>query len=193
MPCSAQNGITSCRSLARAGGRAPGCMRRGRDPRSQDLAEFVDREVRDAPGEDLSLLEQVLERRHRLLDRVVAGPMEQIEIEAVGAQPREAVLAGLTVPRRDAFSGSTFEARKTSSRRPAIASPTSSSTTPEPYISAVSSGSCPRSSPRRSAAIAAARSCSISQVPCPDHGDRAEPSRPKWPRSRIAPGWRSRM
>ena len=71
------------------------------------------------------------------------------------------------VPRRDAFSGSTFDARNTSSRRPAIASPTSSSTAPEPYISAVSTWVMPASSPRRSAAIAAARSCSISQVPWP--------------------------
>ena len=43
-----------------------------------------------------------------------------------------------TVPRREALSGRTLLTRKTSSRRPAIASPTSSSTAPLPYISAVS-------------------------------------------------------
>src|SRR5688500_9149551 len=70
------------------------------------------------------------------------------------------------VPFREACSGSTFETRNTSSRRPAIALAIISSAVP--YISAVSRCVMPRSSPRRSAAIAATRSpLSMCQVPWP--------------------------
>ena len=70
------------------------------------------------------------------------------------------------VPLRDACSGSTFDTRKTSSRRPAMASAIISSAAP--YISAVSMWVMPRSMPRRSAVIAPRRSpLSMRQVPCP--------------------------
>src|ERR1700704_4046657 len=70
------------------------------------------------------------------------------------------------VPRREALLGRTFETRKMSSRRPAIASAITNSASP--YISAVSTWVMPRSTPRRSAAMASLRSPrSIYQVPCP--------------------------
>src|SRR6202000_1357869 len=70
------------------------------------------------------------------------------------------------VPRREALLGNTFETRKTSSRRPSIASAITSSASP--YISAVSIWLMPRSSPWRSAATARLRSPrSRYQVPCP--------------------------
>src|SRR6267154_5589062 len=70
------------------------------------------------------------------------------------------------VPRREALLGKTFETRKMSSRRPAIASAITNSASP--YISAVSMWVMPRSTPRRSAAMASLRSPrSIYQVPCP--------------------------
>ena len=65
-----------------------------------------------------------------------AAPVQQVAVEPVGPQARERALAGGEVPRRDALLGSTFETRNTSSRRPAIASPTTASASP--YISAVS-------------------------------------------------------
>ena len=80
------------------------------------------------------------------------------------------------VPRFEAFSGSTLLTRNTSSRRPAMASPTSDSERPLPYISAVSMSVRPWSSPRRNAASSAAR-CSrrspMFQVPCPSAGTRS--------------------
>src|SRR4029079_6638479 len=73
-----------------------------------------------------------------------------------------------------------------SSRRPRIASPTSCSTLPSPYISAVSTWLMPRSRPRRSAATARERSSrSMFQVPWPT----TETSRPVGPKGalRIVP------
>src|SRR5882762_2572276 len=61
------------------------------------------------------------------------------------------------VPLRVAWLGSTLLTRKTSSRRPAMASPTSSSASPSPYISAVSMRVSPISRPWRSAAISSLR------------------------------------
>ncbi len=90
--------------------------------------------------------------------------MQEVAIEAIGPQTPEAV------PRREAFRGWTFDTRKTSSRRPAIASPTMRSTAPCPYDSAVSMWVMPRSSPRRSALTAARGETSIRQVPWPKTG-----------------------
>ncbi|CAD5286552.1 hypothetical protein BOS5A_211345 [Bosea sp. EC-HK365B] len=74
----------------------------------------------------------------------------------------------MRVPVLEALCGSTFETRKTSSRSPASASPVISSARPSPYISAVSIWERPRSSPRRSAAIASLRGArSMFQVPWP--------------------------
>src|SRR5437660_1206969 len=58
------------------------------------------------------------------------------------------------VPRRVAFSGSTFETTNRSSRWPSMASASICSTAPLPYISAVSTCVSPSSIPRLSAAIA---------------------------------------
>src|SRR5258708_1356100 len=81
------------------------------------------------------------------------------------------------VPLRDAlcvaFSGKTFVTRNTPSRRPGMASPTSSSERPSPYISAVSMSVAPASRPRRSVAISSARSARWSpmfQAPRPKAG-----------------------
>src|SRR5206468_1105321 len=91
-------------------------------------------------------------RDHRVLDRALLEVIEDLVA-------------------RDAFWGSTLETRKTWSRRPAIASPTSSSTRPEPYISAVSMCVMPASSPARSAASAAVPpSRSMFHVPWPTTG-----------------------
>src|SRR6185295_18429609 len=63
---------------------------------------------------------------------------------------------------------------KTSERgRSLIASPTTSSAPPSPYISAVSMSVIPRSKPKRSAAISSCRreaSSPIIHVPCPNTG-----------------------
>src|SRR4051812_28563862 len=67
------------------------------------------------------------------------------------------------------------------SRRPPIASPTTSSAPPSPYISAVSIKVMPRSMPSLSAAISRWRSpgCSpIRQVPCPSTGIEAPDGNP---------------
>src|ERR1700724_735175 len=57
------------------------------------------------------------------------------------------------VPRREALRGRTLESRKTSSRLPAIASPSTSSAAPSPYILAVWIWFHPSSRRRRSAAV----------------------------------------
>src|SRR6201994_1187208 len=81
-----------------------------------------------------------------------------------------------TVPRVVACCGSTLDTRNTSSRRPAMASPTSLSASPSAYISAVSITVMPRSRPRRSARISSSRRAATSarcQVPCPSTGIRS--------------------
>ena len=88
----------------------------------------------------------------RLGERHAAAPMQQIEVDRSVPQALEAAFAGgvVAAPRR--VGGSTLLTMKTSSRRPAIASPTSSSAPPLAYISAVSISVRPRSMPSRSAA-----------------------------------------
>jgi hypothetical protein len=72
---------------------------------------------------------------------------------------------------REACCGRTFEAMKTSSRRPSTASPTMVSATPKPYISAVSMCVMPRSRPWRKVATTFAWSFfSINHVPWPITG-----------------------
>src|SRR5262247_1394796 len=69
---------------------------------------------------------------------------------------------------------------KASSRRPAMASPISSSTAPSPYISAVSISVSPRSRPSRRVAISSLRrlrSAAICQVPWPRAGTRSPEGR----------------
>src|SRR6478736_349729 len=75
-----------------------------------------------------------------------------------------------TVPRREAFPGITLLTMKASSRRPATASPTTSSAPPLAYISAVSINVIPRSMPSRNAVTSSLRRAALSpmvQVPCP--------------------------
>src|ERR1043166_1700279 len=76
---------------------------------------------------------------------------------------------------REALCGYAFVTTKTRSRWPAIASPTTSSAPPSPYISAVSINVMPRSIPKRSAAISSSRVLFFSpirQVPWPSAGTR---------------------
>ena len=118
---------------------------------------------------------QLVEGVERLLERHAAPPVQQVQVEPVGAEPLQAALAGGDRPAPRGVLGRTLLTRKTSSRRPAIASPTSSSAPPSPYISAVSISVMPRSSPSRRAAIssaAAVRSSPMCQVPWPEdrHG-----------------------
>src|ERR1700733_2210619 len=89
------------------------------------------------------------------------------------------------VPSYVAFDGSTFDTRNNCSRgRPAIASPTSRSDSPSPYISAVSTCTMPSSMPRRSARFASSARAPRSgmfQVPWPMTGT----SRPVLPNGRT--------
>ena len=83
------------------------------------------------------------ERRPRFLEWHAATPMQQVQVEpSVPSRFRLASHATM-VPRRVACCGSTLLTRKTSSRRPLIAAPTSSSDAPPAYISAVSISSGP--------------------------------------------------
>src|SRR5699024_1068906 len=85
-----------------------------------------------------------------------------------------------TVPRREAFIGSTLSTRNTRSRTGAIASPTRDSDRPPPYISAVSTTVEPASMPARSAAISSPRRSGSSPmylVHCRLAGSSSQPSR----------------
>jgi hypothetical protein len=108
--------------------------------------------------------------------------MQQVAVEAIGAQRASEASQALRVPRRDAFCGRTFETRKTSSRatRDRLAHPLLA--TPEPYISACRGGSCRGRGRGDSAATAAARAArSMSQVPWPMTGT----SRRKGPKAAL--------
>src|SRR3954452_25195590 len=83
-------------------------------------------------------------------------------------------------PLRVALAGRTLVATKTSSRRPAIASATSSSAFPLAYISAVSISVRPRSIPSSTERSSSARSAGFSpipHVPCPSAGIRSPEGR----------------
>ena len=60
----------------------------------QQFVEIVGVEIADAPGADFSGSDQFVERRHRLLERIGAAPVQQIAIELVGLQPLQRTLAG---------------------------------------------------------------------------------------------------
>jgi len=152
---------------------------------------------------------------HRLVDAIMTAPPTRSGSGAHGGPPREERSedgnAAARVPARERVvdasqllgrqherggcgiladvrrAGGLGYTRNTWSRRPAIASPTISSTRPLPYISAVSTWVRPASSPARKAATAAARpSCSMFQVPWPTTGT-ASPVRPKARRVTPAP------
>src|SRR5215208_4334155 len=118
-----------------------------------ELFHVVGIEIADAPAAYFSGLDQRSKARDGFGKRHAAAPMQQIKIETIGLQPFQAAI----VPWRVAFCGSTLLTRKTSSRLPAIASATTSSAAPSPYISAVSISVMPRSSPVCSALISSAR------------------------------------
>ena len=121
-----------------------------------------------SPRTDLALLHELLHAAHGLAKRHAATPVQQVEVEVVGAEGLERVVAGVedvglagvagqhlgddvelvAVERGDVGA---------SSRCPARASPTRRSLRPLPYISAVSMSVIPPAAPRRSAS--ASESC----------------------------------
>src|ERR1051325_4101353 len=56
--------------------------------------QLVDVEVADAPGADLPVRDQVLERLDRAPERMLGRPVEEVDVEVVRAKPSEARLAG---------------------------------------------------------------------------------------------------
>ena len=105
------------------------------------LLEVGHVEVAHAPGEDLALAPELLEGRDRVLQRMLG------RASAGGSSPagrcrgaRASRSQAATVPPREAFSGRTLETRKTSSRRPAIASATISSAAPAVHLRGVDVG-----------------------------------------------------
>jgi hypothetical protein len=62
--------------------------------RSLRRAQFGDIEITDAGEADLACADQVLHGAHGLADRVIALPVEEIEIQAIGAQALQTALAG---------------------------------------------------------------------------------------------------
>src|SRR5439155_1440867 len=59
------------------------------------LAEVGVVEVRHAPRPDLALRAQGLERAERLGERLVLAPVQEVDVEVIGAEPAQARLAGL--------------------------------------------------------------------------------------------------
>src|SRR4051812_44220200 len=51
-----------------------------------ELLEVRDVEVADAPREDLAFFQQLLEGGNRVRERIAAAPVQQVAIDAVGAQ-----------------------------------------------------------------------------------------------------------
>ena len=156
-------------------------MRPGLSDRER-LLEIADVEVADAPGPDLPRSLELLERAEGVLERMRPRPVEQVAVEPVGLEARQALLAGPQSPLvRGAWLGITFETRNTSSRCPAMASRTSSST----LTGAVERPRCRGASgrgrgPAASAATAEARSSlsSMFHVPWPIDATTG-PARPK--------------
>ena len=60
-----------------------------------ECCHLVRVEVADAPGADLALLDQAFEGGDGFGDGDAAGPVEEVEVEIVGAQAAEAAFAGL--------------------------------------------------------------------------------------------------
>ncbi len=51
------------------------------------LCEIVRTEIAHAPRADLPLLDESLEGADRVVERMMTSPVEEIEVEVVGAQP----------------------------------------------------------------------------------------------------------
>ena len=64
------------------------------------LLQIGDVEVRDAERADLALVDQLLERAQRLGQRDAAAPVQQVDVEVVGAEAAQALLAGAQRARR---------------------------------------------------------------------------------------------
>jgi hypothetical protein len=141
-----------------------------------EIHHVADVEIADAPMADLPGAGERVERLERLVERRAAAPVQEIEIEPVGAQAPEARLAGgdRAAPRRmvrqhladeEDAGPLTFDGLGDQLLRQA----------PPPYISAVSISVIPRSIPNRSAAISPARRpgrSAMFHVPWPRTGDR---------------------
>ena len=163
----------------RRGCRAPGCWRRRAARDGRQLRHLVGVEVADAPVADLAVAAQPLERRHGLRQRVRAAPVQQVEVEPVGAEPPQAALAGgdralgRRVVRVDLADQEDLVAPAPRSPRPPPPR-----RRPRRTSRRCRSGVRPRSSPRRSAATSAARrpGCSpMRQVPWPSTGTASPP------------------
>ena len=131
-------------------------------------------EIRHAPAHDLAG-RAAAARTHRRFRRAGCAPASAADRDRSGrcASRRRLRSHAATADFRPALCGYTLLTTNTSSRRPAIASPTISSAPPSPYISAVSISVMPRSRPSRSAATsraALARRSPIRHVPCPSTG-----------------------
>ena len=137
-------------------------------PGSRDQFLHVARvEVRHAPVADLARRPQLLERLDRLGQRMAAAPVQQIEVDPVGAQPLQAALAR----RRHAAARGVVRIHLADDEQPVALAlrwlrPTTSSAPPLPYISAVSISVMPSSMPSCSAATSAfARAAALAHVP----------------------------
>jgi hypothetical protein len=51
--------------------------------------ELMDVEVADAPRQDLARLLKLLEGGDRVLERMLAGPVQEIRVQPVGPEPAE--------------------------------------------------------------------------------------------------------
>ena len=95
MPCRAQNGRTR-RSIPRSLEIVQDLI--AGDPIAARVTlrflEVVDVEVADAERADLAVVDEPLERRERLVERVRAAPVQQVAVEVVGAQPAQRAFAG---------------------------------------------------------------------------------------------------
>ena len=118
------------------------------------LDDVVGRERRVPDRAHLALVDEIAERAERLVDvgcRI--GPVDLVQVDVVGAEAAQAVLALLDDPaarlaahvRVVAHRPVNFVASTTSSRRPARALPTISSDSPAEYTSAVSTKLMPAS------------------------------------------------
>ncbi len=136
--------------------------------------ELVDAHLGQAERADLPLRDQLGHRAPRLLERHLGiDAVQLVEVDEVGPQPlSEPSIASRTCSGRPSLR-STYSATSsttsphlvastTSSRRPSIARPTSSSFVYGPYMSAVSSRVTPMSSARWMVAIDSASSRSAS-------------------------------
>ncbi len=103
-------------------------------------------EIGDAEASNLAGRHQLREGTKCLVERVRARAMQEVQVEMVRRQPGQ---AGFARPKGPPIGGGP-DCAGTPRLRPAMAVPTSSSTAPAPYISAVSICVRPRSRPRRS-------------------------------------------